>query len=127
MLQKAGSVGTDYKIDGTGDYYENDTHIEGIADINEEISITPLTFSGFSAVSDPAYIKVNGTETPITATDGKFNIEINQSGTELYIFYTREKIDYKVYYLKYGTDISDLSTLEKTDADKGVLKDAKNS
>lgn len=125
MLQKAGSVGTDYKIDGTGDYYENDTHIEGIADINEEISITPLTFSGFSAVSDPAYIKVNGTETPITATDGKFNIEINQSGTELYIFYTRENIDYKVYYLKYGTDISDLSTLEKTDADKGVLKDAK--
>ncbi|MGN0165552.1 MAG: InlB B-repeat-containing protein [Lachnospiraceae bacterium] len=125
MLQKPGTSGTDYKTDGSGDYYENDSHIEGIADTDTDIEIAPLTFSGFSVVTDLAYVKINGSETGIAAADGKFTITVNSSGTELYIFYTREKVDYKVYYLEYGTDISDLSILEQENPDKGVLKDAK--
>lgn len=126
MLQKPNTAGTDHQIDGSGDYYENDSHIEGIGDTGSTLEITPLSFSGFTYVPDPAYAAVNGTKTAVKAgADGKFPITIDRNGTELYIFYTRDQFDYKVYYLEYGTPITDLSALEQQDITKGVLKDAK--
>lgn len=125
MLQKAGADGTDYAIDGSGDYEENDSLIEGIGDTGSTVEITPLTFSGFTLVDNPAYMKIGAQQSQIAASGGQFEITIDQSGTELYIFYTREKFDYKVYYLEYGTSISDLSKLENAGTSEGVLADAK--
>ncbi len=55
-------------------------------------------------------------------TDPHFDITIHPSGTELYVFYTRNMQNYKVYHLTYGTDVSDLSALSYTgELSKGVL------
>ncbi len=125
MLQKAGTTGTNYAIDGSGDYAESNSMIEGIGDTGTAVQIAPLQFSGFTVVENPAYIMIDGQRTTTAAVDGHFAMDIAQSGSELYIFYTRDQFDYKVYYLEYGTDISDLGQLETVGPDNGVLHDAK--
>lgn len=125
MLQKPSTSGADYSIDGSGDYEESDSIIEGIGDTGRAVEITPLSFSGFTLVEDTAFVKDGTHESWISSSGGHFQITIDQSGTELYIFYTRDKFDYTVYYLEYGTDISDLSKIENAGSDNGVLLDAK--
>lgn len=102
MLQKPGTDGSDRKIDGTGDYDEDDSIIEGIADIGKTIALTPLNFDGFQ-IQDTAVIRSDNTEQTISASDGKYNITISANGTELYIFYSRVSYPVKVQYLKYNT------------------------
>lgn len=125
MLQKPGTPGTNYAIDGSGDYEESDSMIEGIGDTGSVVEISPLAFSGFTVVEDPAYIRIDQQRNTTSASNGVFQMQIAQSGSELYIFYTREKFDYRVYYLKYGTDISNLSAFDRKDESKGVLADVK--
>ncbi len=115
MLQKPGTDGTNYKTDGSGDYVESDSIIEGIGDTDGTVTITPLTFSGFDLIESHACEKIGTQENVISANGGQFTITIDKSGTELYIFYSRKKFDYKVYYLEYGTDISNLGNLENSD------------
>ena len=59
------------------------------------------------------------TQIPDAETNPHFTITVQAQGTELYIFYTRNTQSYKVYYLKYGTDISNLPQL--SDTSPGVL------
>ncbi len=119
LMQKLGTDGTDLDKD----FEEIDARIEGIADINSTHSITPQTFSGFT-VMNTARVSNTTTESYADAlreTDGTFSITVSQEGTELYLYYTRNTQSYKVYHLRHGTDISDLSKLKYTDGTDDVL------
>lgn len=124
MLQKAGTTGTNYNIDGTGDYAEETgSIIKGIADIGE-ISVNPLKFDGFTLDTDNATVIDGATQSKGTVTyskDNGFTFEVTQDGNELYIFYKRNTTGYKVYYLRYGTDVTDLDNIAK----ENILKDTK--
>ena len=104
MMQKPGTDGTDHNtIDTEGDYEANQSIIEGIADIDSNVEITPLTFDGFTA-QDTGRVILDGAEHEIAAKNGRFQITVTAIGTELYIYYTRLKYDVTVHYLKYNTD-----------------------
>ncbi len=122
MLQKVNAAGAELTQDESGNYInytESDALTEGIGDIGSTHDIVPQTFSGFT-VYGTGYIKDSGTTQLLDAeTNPHFTITVQAQGTELYIFYTRNTQSYKVYYLKYGTDISNLPQL--TDTSAGVL------
>ena len=125
MLQKTDAAGEDLTQDANGNYInytESAALTEGIGDIGSTHDIVPQTFSGFT-VYGTGYIKDSGTTQLLDAeTNPHFTITVQAQGTELYIFYTRNTQSYKVYYLKYGTDISNLSDLTYTgDTSNGVL------
>lgn len=101
MMQKPNTNGGNYAIDGSGDYIEGTTHSEGVATINETISITPTEFSGYR-LYETGIVPGEGSNTNVTLTDGKFNIQIQAEGTELYIFYQLKMYSYTVKYLNYN-------------------------
>ena len=108
MLEKLDSSGNhDYKIDGTGDYEENGTHIEGIGDIDSTIpiNVSDFKFSGFDLVEDAAVLVVGGEQQAQKPTyvDEKYEITVEKNGTELYIFYDRNDYPYEVYYYLYNS------------------------
>ena len=123
MLQKVNAAGAELTQDESGNYInytESDALTEGIGDIGSTHDIVPQTFSGFT-VYGTGYIKNSGPTQILDAeTNPHFTITVQAQGTELYIFYTRNTQSYKVYYLKYGTDISNLPQL--TDTSPGVLR-----
>lgn len=122
MLQKVNAAGAELTQDESGNYInytESDALTEGIGDIGSTHDIVPQTFSGFT-VYGTGYIKNSGPTQILDAeTNPHFTITVQAQGTELYIFYTRNTQSYKVYYLKYGTDINNLPQL--TDTSPGVL------
>ena len=122
MLQKVNAAGAELMQDESGNYInytESDALTEGIGDIGSTHDIVPQAFSGFT-VYGTGYIKNSGpTQLLDAGTNPHFTITVKKEGTELYIFYTRNTQRYNVYYLKYGTDISNLSQL--TDTSPGVL------
>lgn len=85
------------KLDQPGEYEESTTHIEGVADIDSIVPITPQEFPGFELKE----AKVNNATQ--TLTDGKYNITATKEGTELIIYYDRLSVDYTVHYYKYNT------------------------
>lgn len=123
MLQKVNAAGAELTQDESGNYInytESDALTEGIGDIGSTHDIVPQTFSGFT-VYGTGYIKNSGPTQILDAeTNPHFTVTVQAQGTELYIFYTRNTQSYKVYYLKYGTDISNLPQL--TDTSPGVLR-----
>lgn len=131
MLQNVGA-GTAFDTDKNGNYVnytESDAHSEGIGAIGSEHRITPPAFSGFT-VEDTAILNRKATNTVERDTTGNyFTITVEEKGTELYIFYTRNPQTYKVYHIRYGTEIQDLDALDaleydETDAEhkNGVLQ-----
>ncbi len=115
MLQKPNTSGADYALDGSGDYENSGSTIEGVGDTGSKIAITPLTFNGFN-ILPPAWQVIGNSETSVKpTTTGEFEITIDVNGTELYIFYKRETQSYTTYYLKYGANISDLNNLKEED------------
>lgn len=113
MLQKLypdGSLGNEN--DYVGGYEESSSIIEGIADINANISITPVTFDGFG-VKNNGKLKIGDDISDVSRVGNEFRININSSGTALYIYYTRKVYDVQVKYYKYNTtedvDLNDLS------------------
>ena len=135
MLQNLGA-GTALDKDDSGNYKnytESSAYTEGIGTVGQICAIPPQTFSGFEVQETANVISGTGneTETKLIKTGENspyFNIEVSNNGTELYIFYTRKEQTYKVYYLKYGTDISNLKSLKYTDgSDNGVLKPIKTA
>ena len=125
MLQKLGAEGDSMATDSAGNYInydESDARTEGIGQIGSTHRIVPQSFSGFS-VKATGYVKGEGEISLLDAeTVPHFDITIHRSGTELYVFYTRNTQNYKVYYLTYGTDVSNLSALSYTgELSKGVL------
>lgn len=118
MLQKPDTNGEKYYIDGSGDYENSGSTIEGVGDTGSTIAITPLEFNGFTIVNDAKqiiYKKETTEETSVNFTNNQFEITIDKNGTELYIFYKRQTQSYTTYYLKYGANISDLNNLQKND------------
>ena len=112
MLQNVGAD-TSFDMDKNGNYVnytESDAHSEGIGAINSEHQITPPAFSGFT-VEDTAILNKNATDTVTRNATGNFTITVEEEGTELYIFYTRNPQKYKVYHIRYGTEIKDLDAL----------------
>lgn len=104
MLQKSDGV-----------YEDSGSTIEGVGDTGSTVAITPLTFNGFKLV-EPAWQVIGNSETSVkSTTTGEFEITIDQSGTELYLYYLRETQSYTTYYLKYGANISDLNNLKQED------------
>lgn len=122
MLQKIDAAGSDLAQDANGNYInytKSDALIEGIGTIGSSHRIVPQTFSGFT-VHGTGYVEGIGTTALLDPmTDPHFDITILSHGTELYIFYTRNIQSYRVYYLQYGTDVSNLPSL--TDTSPGVL------
>ena len=51
MLQKLGTEGTIFAIDGTGHYEASSSQVEGVADDGSSVNIEPWTFSGFSVLN----------------------------------------------------------------------------
>lgn len=132
MLQ---NIGADTALDKENGKYKNYTessaHTEGIGNVGNTCDIPPQTFSGFEVQKTAKMISTNATgsgtqenDVSLIENDGTphFEIKVSQNGTELYIFYTRKTQKYNVYYLKYGTDISDLEALKYPDGSNGVLK-----
>lgn len=103
MLQKLGTDGTNYNTTGVGDYEESDSIIEGIADINSLVDITPVSFDGFAVQENGKTIMDGVTNDVVSGGNDKFQITITNTGTELYIYYTRLRYDVSVQYLKYNT------------------------
>ncbi|MBQ7398643.1 MAG: InlB B-repeat-containing protein [Clostridia bacterium] len=108
MMQKLNADGTvgdpdDYKTDGSGGYESSGSHIEGIADIDAQITINPQTFAGFNVDEDHAIVVMNGTQSAATKIGDEFQITITAEGTELFIFYQRKQVDYTVHYYENGT------------------------
>ena len=119
-------------------YAEDEARIQGIGETGRTLSVTPQTFSGFSVsntgIQITTEITTAGTTTTkkeITRSGTDFAITIDKNGTDLYVFYTRNQRKYNVYYLKYGTSTTDLSTLEYNAADpahtSGVLANVTTS
>ena len=126
MLQNL-KAGTALDKDDDGNYInytESAAHTEGVGTVGSPCQIPPQTFSGFE-VSDTAYVTGDknlgdkNIEMQSPDNDPYFEITVSENGTELYIFYTRTKQEYTVYYLDYGTDISNMP-LDKNA--KGVLE-----
>ena len=97
-------------------YAEDEARIQGIGQTDSTLHVTPQTFSGFTVGNTGIQITTAGT-TPTerkTTPSGStyFPIAIDQNGTDLYVFYTRNQQKYNVYYLKYGTSTKVLSKLE---------------
>lgn len=115
-------------------YAEDEARIQGIGQTGSTLSVTPQTFSGFTVSKKGIQITTDGTTTTkkeITLSGTDFAITIDQNGTDLYVFYTRNQQNYSVYYLKYGTPTTDLNNLVY-DADdpahtSGVLADIKTN
>lgn len=144
MLQNAddSSDGTPVADEGTVGKYKNYTestaHTEGIGAIGQEVQVPAQSFVGFEVRQSAAAVLRQGDsqtqqELPLradTAGNPYFSLSVESDGSELYIFYTRKTQNYKVYHLRYGTDIADLSSLvydkdEKAHAN-GVLTEILN-
>lgn len=120
MLQKLGDehkAGTNFAIDGSGDYEESGSHIEGIANVGSTVNIDPQDFAGFYCYNNAIQVR-GGVQNNIAINGGTFGISITDGGTELYIFYKRQSYSYKVNYYLYNTttfvDKSKYPTVQST-------------
>lgn len=91
----------------------------------------PLEFTGFGVYnkngSGAGLIDSGNGPSDIKMSGEAFNITISESGTELYIFYTRKQQNYKAFYLLDGTntDNPDNLVFDASDPDRknGVLQE----
>lgn len=92
-----------HKVQELNGTYSDYAVIEGIGDLNTKITATPLKITGFE----------HNASIPGTKLEGTLTLD----GLELYVYYTRKLLDYKVKYLEYGT--TDTAVLpEKTVEDQ---------
>ena len=135
MLQNLDATSMELSKDKDGNYTnytESDAHTEGIAKIDSSQKIIAQKFDGFTVQNTARAYDASGENEKDkdlnTLTDGTnyFEVNIRKEGTEIYIFYTRNEQNYKVYYLKYGTDTDNLDSLkfDENDPDhkNGVLE-----
>ena len=127
MLQNVDAVTDEPQRVGPGvysNYTESNVYTEGISAINENISVTPQKFSGFTMLNT-AVVRWGTDESnrrEDTLSGGTFTFHVRAEGTELYVFYTRNTQTYTTYYLRYGADVSDLTSLKAED----VLKPSRS-
>ena len=111
MLEKLGATDAEranFDISGNGGYEETGTHIEGIGKIGSTVYITPQDMTGFTLIDGNNSVPIilsDDTQSIAEYSDenGGYGIEITQSGTELYLFYERNKYPYQVHYYEYNT------------------------
>ncbi len=109
-------------------FEESGSRIDGVADKDTQIQISPIDFAGFNLVENKAkYSNGMGAAQNAAYSGGSYSITPVLDGTDLFIFYERESYPYKVYYLKYETPVStsDLATYITKDEARGVLADTK--
>lgn len=95
--------------DGTyANYTESTVYTEGIGEIGATLSITPQEFSGFTMRST-ASVRWGDSSDTVQVNAGAFSLTVQEEGTELYVFYTRNTQTYTTYYLRYGADINKLT------------------
>lgn len=113
MLQNLNATSDALDVDESGNYVnytESSQHTELIGKVGDNISISAPSFTGFS-VKENGKVQQGSVLNDISSNDSIFTITIDASGSELYVFYTRNIVDYSIYYLLDGTDISNLSQL----------------
>lgn len=106
MLQNIDAVSDEPSLqpDGTyANYTESTVHTEGIGEIGATLSITPQTFGGFTMRST-ASVRWGDSSDTVQVNAGAFSLTVQEEGTELYVFYTRNTQNYVVRYLRYGSD-----------------------
>lgn len=127
MLQDLDAAGDALTPDGNGgyvNYTEASFHTEGIGAVGSMQTIRPQTFSGFTPLTT-GVVTADGTAQQVTQGADGFTFTISADGAELYVFYVRNTQSYRVYHLRYGTDISNLAGLtynkDDTEHSNGVL------
>lgn len=78
--------------------------IDGIAQVGTTVTVAPTDVTGFAAYTKKVVVK-KGTEVSVQTDDdgnGEFDLEITKDGSEIYVFYIRQKYQYTVNYLLYG-------------------------
>ena len=106
MLQNidAASDEPNLQTDGTySNYTESTVHTEGIGKIDATINITPQTFGGFT-MRHTASVRWGNSSDTVQVNAGAFSLTVQEEGTELYVFYSRNTQSYVVRYLRYGSD-----------------------
>lgn len=113
MLEKLDATDEEkanYDINGKGGYEETGTYIEGIGEIGSTIYISPQDISGFKLIDNDSVPIVytpgdSGGQTKAAYSEKNkgYGITISQDGTELYLFYERNKYPYVVNYFEYNT------------------------
>lgn len=127
MLQDLDAAEDALTPDGNGgyvNYTEASFHTEGIGAVGSMQTIRPQTFSGFTPLTT-GVVTADGTAQQVTQGADGFTFTISADGAELYVFYVRNTQSYRVYHLRYGTDISNLEGLtynkDDTEHSNGVL------
>ena len=127
MLQDLDAAEDALTPDGNGgyvNYTEASFHTEGIGAVGSMQTIRPQTFSGFTPLTTGVGTAA-GTAQQVTQGADGFTFTISADGAELYVFYVRNTQSYRVYHLRYGTDISNLAGLtynkDDTEHSNGVL------
>lgn len=127
MLQDLDAAEDALTPDGNGgyvNYTEASFHTEGIGAVGSMQTIRPQTFSGFTPLTT-GVVTAGGTAQQVTQGADGFTFTIRADGAELYVFYVRNTQSYRVYHLRYGTDISNLAGLtynkDDTEHSNGVL------
>lgn len=127
MLQDLDAAEDALTPDGNGgyvNYTEASFHTEGIGAVGSMQTIRPQTFSGFTPLTT-GVVTADGTAQQVTQGADGFTFTISADGAELYVFYVRNTQSYRVYHLRYGTDISNLAGLtynkDDTEHSNGVL------
>ena len=106
MLQNVDAVTDEPSLqpDGTyANYTESTVYTEGIGVIGAPLSITPQTFGGFTMRST-ASVRWGDNSATVQVNAGAFSLTVQEEGTELFVFYTRNTQSYVVRYLRYGSD-----------------------
>lgn len=106
MLQNIDAASDEPSLqpDGTySNYTESTVHTEGIGKIGTTLSITPQTFGGFT-MRPTASVRWGNSSDMVQVNAGAFSLTVQEEGTELYVFYSRNTQSYVVRYLRYGSD-----------------------
>lgn len=107
MLQNVDAATDEPQRVGPGiysNYTESNVYTEGIGEIGTTLSITPQTFGGFTMRSTASVHWGDRNDTVQVNNAGAFSLTVQEEGTELYVFYTRNTQNYVVRYLRYGSD-----------------------
>ena len=107
MLQNVDAATDEPQRVGPGiysNYTESNVYTEGIGEIGTTLSITPQTFGGFTMRSTASVHWGDRNDTVQVNNAGAFSLTVQEEGTELYVFYTRNTQSYVVRYLRYGSD-----------------------
>ena len=105
------NVESNYFIDGTGGYENYDHSTQDQVKKGTTVSIAPLTnIPGFTSTGKAKVATIDSNDdvqekNASAGSNGEFSVQIQQNGTEIYIFYKRLSYAYSVEYLDFETHV----------------------